>query len=895
VAEAADADRVNAELFRKARAIFDEAVELPENEREEFLGRACDGPDVREEVEALLREAGGPAFTDGVREAISDLTDSGAGAGVVPGRRAGPYELVREIGRGGMGAVYLARRADAAFQREVAVKLVQAGLEAGPILSRFRAERQILASLSHPNIATLLDGGTTEEGIPFFVMELVDGRPIDVHCREERLGLEAVLRLFLSVCAAVQHAHGKLVVHRDLKPSNILVTREGTPKLLDFGVARMLTPESAERTATDQRALTPAFASPEQVRGDPVTSASDVYSLGVVLYALLTGRRPYRAATGEPAALLNAVLTEDPRPPGAAAPGAGISRDLDAIVLKALRKEPGSRYPSAGELGKDLARFLDGARVQARADTFGYAARRFASRHRAALVATAAACLSIGAAAFSLWRSSSAGGDPPGGAGRPVAESPAQPRATALAVLPFKPLVPASGDAVLELGMADTLITRLSAVPGIVLRPLRTVVPHAGDGDATAVGRSLRVDAVVEGSLQRVGGRLRVSVRLMDVRDGHAIWAETFDTASTDVFAVEDAIAQKVAEALTPRLDPEARERLARRGTDDLSAYNAYLKGRYFWNRRTEADFRKAIGFFRQAIAADPGYALAHSGLADCYSLLSVWGAGPPRKTLDEARAAARRAVASEDAPGEAHASAAFVRWIYDWDWNGADSAFRRAISLSPAYATASQWYAYYLASRGRFDEAIARIRRAQELDPLSVSIATDAGEINCWAGRYDEAVRQLEAALEMEPNFAIAHNVLGIVNLKRGRTSEAIAELEKAVRLDGSPRLLTTLGYGYGVANRRADARGVEARLKALSRSRYISPFSLALVSAGLGEDDRSFALLERCYEERSDNMAILRVYPLLERLRRDPRFDALMARVDAAASVTGASVPPS
>ncbi|MCM3877096.1 MAG: serine/threonine protein kinase, partial [Thermoanaerobaculia bacterium] len=264
---------MSSELFQKAREIFDKTVDLPENDREEFLRRECDDPALRAEVEALLRETEGQDVADGVREAISELPDTDAAAGAAPGKRAGPYELIREIGRGGMGAVYLARRADAAFQREVAVKLVQAGLDAGPVLERFRAERQILASLSHPNIATLLDGGTTADGLPYFVMEYVDGRPIDEFCTEEGSSLERRLRLFLVVCDAVQYAHRKLVVHRDLKPSNILVTRDGVPKLLDFGLARLLTPEAgADRTATEWRALTPAYASPEQVRGEPVST-----------------------------------------------------------------------------------------------------------------------------------------------------------------------------------------------------------------------------------------------------------------------------------------------------------------------------------------------------------------------------------------------------------------------------------------------------------------------------------------------------------------------------------------------------------------------------------------------------------------------------------------------
>lgn len=376
------------ELFRKAREIFDQAVELPEGDREEFLRRACDDPMVREEVEALLRESGGQAFAEGVREVIADLSGPAAVAGAAPGRRAGPYELIREIGRGGMGAVYLARRADAAFRREVAVKLVQAGLDAGPVLERFRAERQILASLQHPNIATLLDGGTTEDGLPYFVMEFVDGRPIDEYCAREGSSLERKLRLFLLVCDAVQYAHRNLVVHRDLKPSNILVTKDGAPKLLDFGLARLLTPEAgADRTATEWRALTPAYASPEQIRGEPVSTLSDVYSLGVLLYLLVTGKKPY-GDSSEPTAILHAVLTEEPARPRARNPA--LPRDVEEVVLKALRKEPEQRYGSVEQFAADVGRFLAGYPVAVRRGGTVYRARKFVKRHWAGLAAAAA-------------------------------------------------------------------------------------------------------------------------------------------------------------------------------------------------------------------------------------------------------------------------------------------------------------------------------------------------------------------------------------------------------------------------------------------------------------------------------------------------------------------------
>ncbi len=372
------------DLFQRSRAIFGEAADLPREDREAFLREAC-GEDaaLRNEVEALLSESESVPLESGVREAMRSFE------AIPEGTRIGPYELVKEIGRGGMGTVYLARRADATFERKVALKLVGSGLDSASFLERFRRERQILASLAHPNIAALLDGGTTENGLPYLVMEFVDGRRIDAFCREERTPLAGRLRIFVAVCAAVQHSHRNLVVHRDLKPSNVLVTRDGIPKLLDFGLARLLGSDAgAERTATELRALTPAFASPEQVRGAAVTTATDVYSLGALLYVLLTDRVPHPTPEGgDVGAVLNAVLTEDPVPPSAAAPGAKVPRDLEAIVLKALRKEPDARYGSVDLFARDIERYLEGRPVAARRGSATYRARKFARRHWTSLAA----------------------------------------------------------------------------------------------------------------------------------------------------------------------------------------------------------------------------------------------------------------------------------------------------------------------------------------------------------------------------------------------------------------------------------------------------------------------------------------------------------------------------
>jgi TolB-like protein/Flp pilus assembly protein TadD len=863
------------EDWRRVKGILDEALPLEGAEREAFLARACGGNAelLAECRELIAADAGSWPLLDESRPPVSVSGVLLEPRGLRAGDRLGAYEILEEIGHGGMGTVYLGRRADEAFQKKVAIKVVRGGMDTEAVLRRFRTERQILASLEHPHIARLLDGGATAEGRPYFVMERIEGSPLPEWCAGKGLGVRERPRIFLEVCAAAEYAHRNHVVHRDIKPANILVTADGTAKLLDFGIAKLILPErfgaAPEETGTLFQLLTPDYASPEQVRGEAVTPASDVYALGVVLYELLTGRRPYDAGSS-PAEMVRVVCeAEPPRPSqNATRPLAKeLTGDLDTIVLKALRKEPPRRYASAGGIAEDIQRFLDGRPVLARPDTVGYRARRFARRHWAGSAAAAIAAISILAGVVAVRRA------PPAPASA----------TTALAVLPFRPLASEGRDDVLEQGMADTLIAKLSGVPGISVRPLGAVIPYARDGtDARQAGRRLRADNVVEGSVQRTGERIRVDARLVRVADGRPLWSETFDTDYAQVFEVQDAIVQRVAETLAPGLGQDARQRLAKPGTRSLAAYRAYLRGRYFWNRRTEEDFRKAIEAFEQAIAADPEYALAYSGLADCHSLLGVWGAGPASETHRLAQAAARQAVERADAPAEAHTSAGMVRWIYDWDWDGAEAEFRRAIDLNPGYATAHQWRAYALASRGRFDEAIASAERAQALDPLSLSLMTDLGEIHMWAGDYDRAIGYIREALELEPNFALAHNMLGMTYLKQGRPQDAVPELERAAQLEDRPRMLTTLGYGYGAAGRTEDALRIRTRLEELSKTRYISPFSLAVVDTGMGRVDSALDQLERGYDEHSDTMAILRTYPLFQSLRSDPRYTHLVRRVD-------------
>jgi DNA-binding winged helix-turn-helix (wHTH) protein/TolB-like protein/Tfp pilus assembly protein PilF len=451
-----------------------------------------------------------------------------------------------------------------------------------------------------------------------------------------------------------------------------------------------------------------------------------------------------------------------------------------------------------------------------------------------------------------------------------------------VAVLPLKSLDVDELDRALGLKLADALIQRLGRLGQVVVRPTRAVQKYdANTLDSVAAGREQQVDVVLDGTFQRTDRRLRLRVALLRVSDGQQLWESTFDERSTDPFYLEDTLAEQTAQALVPHLSGDERQLVARHDTENAEASRLYTEGRYYWNKRTEHGFKRAIEFFNQAIDKDPGYALAYAGLSDCYALLSVWCALPPNDALVKARAAALHATTIDQSLAEAHTSLAFAKWIYDRDWSGAEEEFRQAIRLNPHYPTAHHWYAYYLAAMERFDEAIAQIKQARDLDELSPGIDTDVGEIYCWARRYDQALEQLQAVLKNEPNFPPARNVLGMTYVMMGRVREGVAELEAARRLDNGPRVMSALGCAYGLSGRRKQARGVLHELEALSRQRYISHFSRALVHVGLGDKDKAFASLEGALNEHSDSIVILKVYPWLDSVRSDPRFTDLTRRI--------------
>ena len=460
------------------------------------------------------------------------------------------------------------------------------------------------------------------------------------------------------------------------------------------------------------------------------------------------------------------------------------------------------------------------------------------------------------------------------------AERSAAPQIKSMAVLPFRPLVDASRDESLEMGMADTLITKLSSVREIVVRPMSAVRKYAGpEQDAIAAGREQRVDAVLDGSIQKSGEKVRVTVRLARVADGTALWTSQFDEKFTDIFAVQDSISLRVAAALAVKLTGEEQELLAKRYTQSAEAYQEYIIGRYHWNKRSEESLKKSIKHFDRAIQKDPAFALAYTGLSDTYLLLANQRALPPDAFL-KAKEAAVKAIDLDDGLAEAHASLASVKWVYELDRSGAAAEFRRAIELDPNYATAHHWYALFLMASGLRDEAAAEIRRAQELDPTSLIINTNMAYIFYLSRQYDQAIEQARKALELDEDFVLPYLLLGFAYGQKGMFEEAVAEFRRAALIE-EDRALPALGYGYAVAGKRQEAQKVLNELNLLSKQWYIGSGDVALIHIGLGDKDQAFAYLHKAYEERAELLRWLRVDPRVDGLRTDPRFADLLRRV--------------
>jgi serine/threonine protein kinase/tetratricopeptide (TPR) repeat protein len=847
--------------WQKIDEIFSLVADLPPQERAGRLRELC------ADDESLLREISAMLAVDEKAEnfietpvmlpdSLSRVLTPGGQAGKtatleLAGRQIGSYRVIKKLGAGGMGAVYLAERADGEFNKKAAIKLVKNGADTDFNLRRFRHERQILAELEHPNIARLIDGGTTEAGVPYFVMEYVEGKTLFDYCAERRADLTERLRLFRQICAAVSYAHARGIIHRDLKPSNILVTADGTPKLLDFGIAKILDPDlihdSIESTATLMRQMTPEYASPEQIKGEAITAASDVYSLGVCLYELLTGERPYKFTSRAPHAIARVICEQKIRLPQFSAANP-LSEDLKFIILKSLQKQPAERYAAVADFDRDIERFLEGAPLMTAAD------------ERAGFIDDTASDSGDSSAA--------AAGD------TPVAVS--------LTVAPFQILPignaaeasPSSGDDFLGIGLADALTTKLSGVRQIAVRPTSSVLRLASL-EAIALGKALDADFVLTGRILRGDGRIRVAVQLLKVSDNSVLWAHSFDESEVDIFSLLDSISERVAASLVPHLTVKEQKVLHYRGTANAAAYEAYLRGRVFFHNYTYGGMGAAENCFAQAIALDPNFALAHCGLADFYNWQTIFGLASNREGFSRAKRSALKAIELDPNSAEAHAALAFTTWTYDWDFGEAERLFEKAIRLNPNYPRTHEWYALQLSLTERHREAFLEMERAEQLDPNSPAAATMYSLVLYNARRYEESLAKARRALELDPDYYIALQSLGWICPQLGKFDEAIGSCRRAILIsDEQPLNKFSLALALIDAGQTKEARRILAELEVRRQKNHVPAYYLALLYANLGEDERAFEWFDRAIDERGYYTLRMRVEPRLDRLRGDARF---------------------
>ena len=914
---------MNPRQYERVMQLVEVLMDYAPEELEARITEECSGDDSlrREVVKLLAQDKPASSFLEESPLAVLSTLSADEEPDYLIGQHIGAYRITEEIGRGGMGAVYKGVRDDEQYQTEVAIKLIKRGMDTNFILRRFRNERQILANLNHPNIARLLDGGTTSDGLPYFVMERIEGQPLDKYCDEQRLSTTERLKLFRTVCSAAQYAHQNLVIHRDLKPSNILVTKDGTPKLLDFGIAKILransTAQTVEATATAYRVMTPEYASPEQIKGEQATTASDVYSLGVLLYELLTGHRPYRFKNRRPDEVAQVICEQEPERPSTAisraeevapAESAGSERqtrehlcqvrssapdklrrrlrgDLDNIVLMAMRKESAQRYNSVEEFSADIQRHLNGLPVRARGETLAYQSAAFLKRKvarnwRASLSLLLLVLLMVGAtAALSIYWTKS-------GSALPATNATIK----SIAVLPFKYTGSGPEDnPMLGVGLADILITRLGRTRKLEVRPMSAVQTFlSGDINPRPIGESLGVDVVLSGSIQREGETISITAEMVSVKDGSVRWKRLFSGKLQDIVTMQNTISEEVAQALTLQLTEAERRILTGHHTNNAKAYELYVRGRFFWNKRLPEGYAQAIEHFNQAVALEPDYAEAYAGLADAYALLAcvVEQIDKRPERMRIAKEQARKALSIDETLAEPHATLGFIGWHYEWDWEASGRQFKRALELNPSYATGHQWYSFLLLRLGRMDEAVAEMRRARELDPLSAIINQDYAEILYHARHYDEAIEAANKTLELSPaaigatkktleispdNGYMREIIMGAYYHK-GAYEEYINRQQERVRLTGrQPEALRALATAYYLVNRKNEGQKILDELKQRGESLELDPLSHYFV---FGDKKKIYELLEKEYGYRGAGITQIHNHPDWDDLRADPRI---------------------
>jgi serine/threonine-protein kinase len=728
------------------------------------------------------------------------------------------YDIERVLGRGGMAVVHLAE--ERKHQRKVAIKVLRDDIAVSVGAERFLREIGIVARLSHPHIVPLIDSGQSQ-GLLYYVSPFVPGGSLrDRLDRERKIAPDEAVRIAVEVGAGLDYAHRNGFVHRDVKPENILFA-DGHAQLADFGIAHVrVGPDSEPLTKGGVALGTPEYMSPEQASGaDDVGTSADIYALGCVIYEMLTGHPPFRGKTS--LAVMAKHVTEKPKPLRSLRPE--VPNHVEYAVAKALAKVPEQRFATVSEFCAALQQPIsDGARRGV----------------------TAGRCV---------------------------------------AVLPFVNASPDPDNEYLSDGITDELIDALAKVEGLRVASRTSVFALKGKSlDVRAIGALLDVSEVLEGTVRRSGQDLRISVQLTSTSNGALIWSHRYDRRLDDVFAIQDEIARTIVETLRATSFADLAEPTSNRGTDSVQAYGLYLRGRYAWNKRTQEGVAEGIKFFEQAIETDPGYALAYTGLADSYALALDYRSVPVHEGFEHAKFYARKALELDEGLAEAHASLAWSLFIYDWDWLGAAAEFKRSIQLNPRYATARQWYAFLLASQGRFEDALIEAHSAQELDPSSVSVRRGLGYVYFYARRFDQAKYHLVRAIEMNPLAEESYRILGLILTFANDHQEAERVLREAQDMPGAVTYTTvTLALALARAGKPELARKTLGDLEERLKHDYVSPVELATLHIAVGQNDHAIDWAEKAYAERRGWLAYLNVHPIVDPLRQETRFKVLVRKM--------------
>ena len=782
------------------------------------------------------------------------------------GQILGHYRIVEQIGAGGMGVVYRAH--DEQLDRDVALKMLPPGTLADEATrTRFRKEALALAKLDHPNVATIHEFGS-QNGVDFLVAAYVPGITLDTKISLGALPEAEVISLGIQLAAGLAAAHEQGVIHCDLKPGNLRLTPDGRLKILDFGLARLIEPVgddtlTATLTKSQGVAGTLPYMAPEQLRGQKADFRTDIWAAGAVLYEMATGERPFKEQTA-PALAADIIHKAPPAPRRLKA---DMSPGLEAIIQRCLEKEPEKRYQSADQLAIDLRRpQTAGAAVSS------VATANFPRRRRRGLVAAGSAVFCMLALLFALnvggWRERLFRG---------IAHGPIE----SLAVLPLQNLSRVPDQDYFADGMTEELTTELAQIGALRVISRTSTMRYKGTQKALPdIAKELGVDAVIEGSVDRSGDEVRISVQLINARTDSHLWARSYQRNLRDILAMQSEVARAVAGEIRVQLTPQEQARLGRPRAVNPAAYEAYLQGRYHWNFHTSDHLQKAIAEYQRAIQLDPSYALAYVGLSEVYHILPVNADAASQEVLPKAKDAALKALELDPQLSDGHAALAFVLEQYDWDWAGAEREYKRAIELSPNNSTARAYYSRLLTVLGRHSEAIAEAERARELDPMSTLASFLLGMAYSYARQYDRAARELAQCLEINPKFWPAHIFLGQVYEQQGRYADALAEFSKA---EGQTLGATSqIGHVYAVSGKRAKAEQVLKDLTTRAKERYVSPVYFARIYAGLGQKDQALEWLERGYAVRDSQIELIAVEPTYDSLRSDPRFIDLLRRLN-------------